>query len=155
MAGLFMDGSSSHSFDAHTQFCTCSGKLVDYLSLSEDLFSCALKLYFHWDLCWLSWFAVRTSSFNLTVQTHTLLFHFSYISLSFTWDWLLFFKLRYNSYSWKLMHSECTIQSFLRIHSAVWLLPLFNFAYFHHPLTRETPTPCSLCTPVFLLSAWL
>ena len=46
-AGLFMDGSSFHSFDVHTQFCTCSGKLVDYLSLSEDLFSCALKLYFH------------------------------------------------------------------------------------------------------------
>ena len=42
-----MDGSSFHSFDAHTQFWMHSGKLVAYLSLSEDLFSCALKLYFH------------------------------------------------------------------------------------------------------------
>lgn len=89
MAGLFMDGSSFHSFDAHTQFCTCSGKLVDYLSLSEDLFSCARKLYFHWDLCWLSWFSVHTSSFNLTVQTHThtFLFHSLGIGHCFSnWD---------------------------------------------------------------------
>lgn len=89
MAGLFMDGSSFHSFDAHTQFCTHSGKLVDYLSLSEDFFSCALKLYFHWDLCRLSWFAVHTSSFNLTVQTHThnIFFHSLGVGHCFSsWD---------------------------------------------------------------------
>lgn len=79
----------------------------------------------------------------------------TYISLSFTRNWPLFFKLRYNSYSWKFMHSKCTIQGFSCIHSTAWLLPLFNFAYFHHPLTRETPTPRSLCMPVFLLNGWL
>ena len=68
-----------------------SGKLVAYLSLSEDLFLCALKLYFHWDLCRLSWFAVHTSSFNLTVQTHTHTFLFlTYIHLGLdtfpNWD---------------------------------------------------------------------
>lgn len=93
---------------------------------------------------------IHLPSTSLFRHTHI---HFSF-SHTFTWGWPLFSKLRYNSYSWKFMHLKCTIQRFPYIHSAAWLLPLFNFAHFHHPLTKETPTPRSPCT-LILLNGWL
>ena len=84
--------------------------------------------------------------------------HFSFISLTFLFHSL---GIGYCFSNWDIIHiveSSCILSAQFRVFcvfTALWLLPLFNFAYFHHPLTRETPTPCSLCTPVFLLSAWL